>query len=278
MLKLEDTQNEFKPRCLSIDLEVGKKDNRIHQLAAVRGDNGESFVQGRQGLKDALLKLDRFAEDLSFLLGHNLIAFDLPHLQAVKPDLAILELPTIDTLRLNPLAFPRNPYHRLVKHYQDGQLHRGQLNDPELDARLTLDVFLNQRSAFMELAQQEPDLMLAWHWLATIDDAVSGLNSFFSSIRQASRPTDNEGRRAVESYLNERCCTNATRDALKQIEKHAWALAYVIAWLSVSGGNSVMPPWVRHQFPQAGLLVRKLRDVPCTEAACEWCRNRHDGQ
>ena len=40
---------------------------------------------------------------------------------------------------LNPLAFPRNPYHHLVKHYQDGQLNRGRVNDPELDARLALD-------------------------------------------------------------------------------------------------------------------------------------------
>jgi len=155
---LEDAQNEFKSRCLSIDLEVGIKDSRIHQMAAVRGDDGKSFVLGNQSLNDALVKLERFAEDFSFLLGHNLIAFDLPHLQAVKPDLAIFGLQTIDTLRLNPLAFPRNPYHRLVKHYQDGQLHRGRLNDPELDARLTLDVFLDQQNAFLELAAQEPDL------------------------------------------------------------------------------------------------------------------------
>ena len=54
-----------------------------------------------------LKKLDAFSEGLTFLLGHNIIAFDLPHLQAVEPDLAILALPAVDTLRLNPLAFPR---------------------------------------------------------------------------------------------------------------------------------------------------------------------------
>lgn len=31
----------------------------------------------------------------------------------------------IDTLWLNPLAFPRNPYHHLVKHYQDGRDSEG---------------------------------------------------------------------------------------------------------------------------------------------------------
>ena len=42
--------------------------------------------------------------------------------------------------------------------------------------------------------------------------------------------------------------------------RHGWPLAYALAWLSVAGGNSVMPPWVRHQFPDAGHLVRRLRD------------------
>ena len=100
------------------------------------------------GLAAALAKLDDLADGADFLLGHNLIAFDLPHLQAANPGLRLLRLPAVDTLRLNPLAYPRNPYHHLVKHYQDGQLKRGRINDPELDARLTLEVFDNQQKAF----------------------------------------------------------------------------------------------------------------------------------
>ena len=57
-----------------------------------------------------------------------------------------------------------------------------------------------------------------------------------------------------------------------------WPLAYVLAWLSVSGGNSVMPPWVRHQFPRAGQLLRQLRDLACTAPDCGWCRERHDAR
>ena len=33
-----------------------------------------------------------------------------------------------------------------------------------------------------------------------------------------------------------------------------------------------MPPWVRHQFPEAGEFVRKLRDTSCTDSSCKWCR------
>ena len=60
--------------------------------------------------------------------------------------------------------------------------------------------------------------------------------------------------------------------------RHGWALAYALAWMSVSGGASVMPPWVRHQFPEAGRLVRRLRDTACADAACQWCRERHDAR
>ena len=59
---------------------------------------------------------------------------------------------------------------------------------------------------------------------------------------------------------------------------NGWGLAYALAWLSVSGGNSVMPPWVRHQFPEAGMLLRRLRDTACDSPACGWCRERHDAR
>ena len=104
----------------------------------------------------AFAKLDELSRGADFLLGHNLIAFDLPHLKAANPGLRLLRLPAVDTLRLNPLAFPRNPYHHLVKHYQDGQLKRGRINDPELDARLTLEVFNNQQKALRD-APLRPD-------------------------------------------------------------------------------------------------------------------------
>ena len=39
-----------------------------------------------------------------------------------------------------------------------------------------------------------------------------------------------------------------------------------------------MPPWVRHNFAEAGRLVRRLRDTPCADAGCNWCRDRHDAR
>ncbi|MDE0415547.1 MAG: RecQ family ATP-dependent DNA helicase [bacterium] len=59
-------------------------------------------------------------------------------------------------------------------------------------------------------------------------------------------------------------------------ERTGWSLAYALSWISVAGENSVMPPWVRHQFPETGVLVRRLRDTSCTDPSCEWCRTWAD--
>lgn len=268
--------SSFAPRCLSIDLEVGLNDSRIHSFAAIRGDKPNASLHFKQGkLVAALEQLDKLAEGASFLLGHNLVAFDLPHLTAAKPDLRLLHLPAVDTLWLNPLAFPRNPYHHLVKHYQDGQLKRGRINDPLLDAQLTLDVFGNQHDA---LAATSPGLVLAWHWLTTVDNSGPGLDRFFTSLRKAPRPSDHEAIDAIKQQLNGEACTTHCDDIVSDAETHGWALAYALAWLSVAGGNSVMPPWVRHQFPQAGALIKRLRDTACTSPACKWCQERHSAK
>ena len=82
-------------RCLSLDLEVGIKDRRIRAFAGVRPDTGQplTFPVAGNSLAGALAELDDLAGGSDFLLGHNLIAFDLPHLKASSPNLQLLRLP-----------------------------------------------------------------------------------------------------------------------------------------------------------------------------------------
>ena len=263
----------FQSRCLSIDLEVGKEDGRIHAFGAVRGDTGQGYSGG--GSAAALAKLDELADGASVVLGHNLIAFDLPHLRAAKPDLQLLALPAVDTLRLSPLAFPRNPYHHLVKHYQDGGLKHGRVNDPELDSRLVLELFGDEREA---LRAAEPDLLAAWHWLTTpqFGGPDRALDALFAELRSEERPGDAEALAAIGRLLDGAACATHGRQAMAAAANARWSFAYALAWLSVAGGNSVIPPWVRHQFPDTGRLVHWLRNTACADPACGWCRERHD--
>ena len=263
-------------RCCSIDLEVSPYTDEIHALAGVRYDTEATYHASQAGpkLRTHLLALDTLAEGADFLIGHNLINFDLPYLRAAQPGLCLLELPVIDTLWLNPLAFPRFPYHRLVKHYRQGDLKRHTRNDPELDARLALLAFQNQQEALLDA---ERSLLAAWHWLCAGPDEP-GFNLFFEALRRSPRPSEAEGRNAVEERLEGVACVTQARRVIGSGTGRGWPLAYALAWLSVCGGNSVMPPWVRHQFPEAGTLVRLLRDTACTDPACRWCRQRRDAR
>lgn len=241
-----DTTTGRSENFLSLDLEVGVKDRRIHAFAAIRSNTGHLLTRRTSsgGLDAALAELDNFADGVDFLLGHNLIDFDLPRLRAANPNLRLLNLPAVDTLRLNPLAFPRNPYHRLVKHYQDGQLIRGRINDPELDARLSLELFNHQQRALRPESSnfESSNLLFAWHWLTTAVDGA-GFDWFFSSLRRSARPTAAKTSNAIYTLLNSKACRTHTREAIIDADRHAWDLAYALAWISVSGDNSVMPPF-----------------------------------
>ena len=260
--------------CLSLDLEVSVKTEQIYALAALHG--AQEFVAKQSQLPAAYRELDRFAADCQFLLGHNLLAFDLPHLTAAQPNLRLLHLPVIDTLLLNPLAFPRNPYHHLVKHYQDARIVRGCRNDPKLDAELCLTLLQDQLHALAKLQASKPDLLLAWHWLTSLAENGRGFDAVFSLVRAAPRPSDFEAQQAIQYLLQDQSCLTQQANLLQQAKQFAWEIAYLLAWLSVAGGDSVLSPWVHHTYPHTRQWIRSLRDVGCLEPACTWCRTRHD--
>ena len=113
------------------------------------------------------------------------------------PEADFLKLPVIDTLFLSPLAFPENPYHKLVKDYKLLKICR------------------------------------------------TGLEKIWEdyAAHAAKRPV----------------------------------LAYVLSWIMVSGGNSIIPPWVKHEFPGICNIIRKLR-YSCGDEACEFCKEHNDSE
>ena len=267
---------ELLNKCVSIDLEIDPKTNRIQSFAGVRHKPVESCVFKRGNLLEALERLDRFSDASEFVVGHNFITFDARHLQTTTRDLRLLSKPIIDTLWLNPLAFPRNPYHHLVKHYQDGRLQAGHVNDPELDADLVLTVLSNQIEALSEINHANPEITRVYHYLTTTQLDHAGFNAVFEFVRGAQRPGPAEAQTAIRRLLRGVACVHKIETVIPEVARDGWPLAYALAWISVAGGDSVMPPWVRHQFPEANRLVRRLRDTPCTDPDCDWCREQND--
>lgn len=278
-----------RPQCLVLDLEAtpAQPDQpaRIFKIGALRPDTGaELELNVGHALNDALRRLDAMADGAIFLLGHNLLEHDIPLLRAAAPHLSLLRLPVIDTLRLSPLAFPQNPYHRLIKDYK---LIRDSLNSPLADCRATLSLYMDQWQAFGGMAETHHDELYCQQGLIA-PHAGPGLGDLFQRLTGRTALGISALRTLIPEILKENdptqerdlkvCRTRLSRlleQDLVQPEQ-PWPIAYALAWLRVSGGNSVLAPWVRHQFPAVSRLIHELRDMPCDDPACRYCRSTHD--
>ena len=270
--------SEFLSGCLSIDLEVDPRTAKVFSLAAVRNDDHPALKSGTSSLEKYLDRLQDAIVGIAHPIGHNFLHHDMEHLIAARPRLAQIIQAPIDTLWLNPLAFPRNPYHHLVKHYQDGRLAAGHINDPELDARLVFEVLTNQLNAFQNLGDQEPDALAAYHYLTTRMELSGGFDAVFSYLRKAACPLQDEAVAAIRRMLSTRACDKRIEQTIGRLSnpRNGWPMAYALSWIAVAGGDSVMPPWVRTQFREASLIVRHLRDTSCKDSACDWCAEQND--
>ncbi len=260
-------------RSLAIDLELTRRANRLRHIGAVF--RGRKFEWPEAKLKDkgpapALAELDAFGRDAEYILGHNIISHDLPFLQAQATDLDLLKRPLIDTLYLSPLAFPRNPYHRLVKDYK---LVRASLSNPMEDIRLALSVFRDQWERFTRQVAEAQELLSFYRFCFRRGRfgafSGKGMSDVFGFIGAGEIP-DPESAADIFKHLTEGIvCRQAAATTVREITAsaaHAPVAAYALAWLTVSGANSVLPPWVRHQFPEIVSFLKKLRDIPCGAA------------
>ena len=265
----------FFSRCVSLDLEIDPKTARLFDFAAVTNDAAIRHDGGN--LDRSLDRLEAFCKTADFIVGHNILGHDIPHLVANRAQLANLHAAPIDTLWLNPLAFPRNPYHQLVKHYHDGRLQAGHVNDPEQDARLALQLLEDQIAAFAKLGKESPDILLVYHFLTSRDEQSGGFDALFQHLRGPA-PDQATAHSALIRLLADIVCKRSLEQTLGRLSdrKVVWPMAYALSWISVAGGDSVMPPWVRKQFPQAALIVRYLRDTHCSDPSCRWCTEKSD--
>ncbi|MBC6403143.1 MAG: RecQ family ATP-dependent DNA helicase [Hyphomonadaceae bacterium] len=265
-------------QCVSVDLEIHPDQAKIFKFAAVARDHRQPGLVVTKDVDTGLQKLHDYCRDFDHVIGHNILCHDLPHLLAAQQRLARLAEAPIDTLWLNPLAFPRNPYHHLVKHYQDGRLQTGHVHDPELDARLVFKVLENQIGEFAKLNESSPDALVAYHYLCCRTPNSDGFDYLFSHIRGAAIPKQSEAQDAMRRLLGPAACSGMVERTLERLDdiRLCWPMAYALSWISVAGGDSVMPPWVRARFREALHIVKTLRDTDCGSAKCTYCRTKND--
>ncbi|MBL0391588.1 RecQ family ATP-dependent DNA helicase [Ramlibacter monticola] len=232
------------------------------------------LATGAQPAAVVASRVNAVAGGARVLVGHNLLRHDLPQLRRQYPGLACLDLPVIDTLEWSALAFPTNPYHRLVKGYK---LVSDTRNDPLKDARITLDLLREEVEAFAAMHASDSGWVALLHFLVARDGP---LDQCLLAVRGAPAPEPAVANRLASQRFASKCCATrlariAERD-LVDAPDHRNALALALGWIRVSGGNSVLPVWVHKSLPQVRGLIGQLREQDCGDSACGYCREQHN--
>jgi ATP-dependent DNA helicase RecQ len=274
-MAMSDSHERAKAKCLCLDIETARRDRTIlRELGAFRPDtDARARIPGKA--VDLVTRLNELTQGAAFVLGHNVIAFDQPTLALLHPELTLHQLPLVDTLELSPVAFPQNPYHRLVKDYKLCTTTR---NDPVRDAELAYFLFMDQGEELQKRVKEYPDEALCLHYLLAPENG-KGVANFFATLRRTLRPTLEETQAAWIRATQGKVCIAGQHCVVDSwLPNSEWhkPLAYALAWLRVAGSNSVLPPWVSFTYPKTREVIATLRDVPCVDPDCVWCKDQHD--
>ncbi|MEO8279268.1 MAG: RecQ family ATP-dependent DNA helicase [Ideonella sp.] len=267
---------------LSLDIETNPAEgDRIFRIGAVRSDTGASLDLSINRTPPEPVgtridtRIDEITQGAAVLVGHNLRRHDHPQLFRQYPALELLQLPIIDTLELSAIAFPANPYHRLVKGYK---LLSDSRNDPLADARLALDLLGDEIEALASMHRVDPEWIGLLHFLLQADAPLDRLLGEVREHRCA--PTLDMAQAAAQRRFHGLCCETrlsrfAEDDATAESGHHL-SLAYALGWIRVAGGNSVLPRWVHEAMPDVRSLIGELREHDCRLPGCVYCRQQHN--
>lgn len=235
-----------------VDVEVGLKDKRIHDIGILRWDGAKYHSADKRAAIS-------FLEDVDFVCGHNVIHHDMKYLL----DDEVQRWRLVDTLYVSPLLFPERPYHHLLK---DDKLMNEQMNNPVNDCEKACDLLMDEiakwkalpdahRFIYATLLRDVPEFA---GFLAMVDAEVCDETTLVEHIHTA---------------YDGRICRHADLAAI--IEQQPVELAFALALISTTERNSITPPWVLHNYPNVENVVHRLRHTRCVEG-CDYCRTYLD--
>ena len=247
----EEVSNDAS-RYAFVDVEVGLKDKRIHDIGILRWDGAKYHSADKRAAIS-------FLEDVDFVCGHNVIHHDMKYLLGDETQRWTL----VDTLYMSPLLFPERPYHHLLK---DDKLMNEQMNNPVNDCEKACDLLMDEiakwkalpdahRFIYATLLRDVPEFA---GFLAMVDAEVCDETTLVEHIHTA---------------YDGRICRHADLAAI--IEQQPVELAFALALISTTERNSITPPWVLHNYPNVENVVHRLRHTRCAEG-CDYCRKYLD--
>ena len=239
------------PHYVIVDVEVGLKDRKIHDIGALR-DDGAVFH------KNSKKELFEFIGNAGYICGHNIIHHDATYLFDQTPPGRML----VDTLYISPLLFPERPYHRLVK---DDKLISDQMNNPVNDCEKARDLLMDEITRWSSLPDKKQELF------ASLLKGEKEFEGFLSMVN--ARYCKKGLAELARSLYNGKICDHADLQTL--IRQYPCELAYALALIDTADYRSVTPRWVLRNYPAVEYVVKLLRHTPCNEG-CDYCNTQLD--
>lgn len=247
----EEVSNDAS-RYAFVDVEVGLKDKRIHDIGILRWDGAKYHSADKRAAIS-------FLEDVDFVCGHNVIHHDMKYLLGDE----VQRWQLVDTLYVSPLLFPERPYHHLLK---DDKLMNEQMNNPVNDCEKACDLLMDEIAKWKALPVAQRFIY------ATLLHDVTEFAGFLAMV-DAETCDETTLLEHIRTAYEGRICQHADLAAI--IEQQPVELAFALALISTTERNSITPPWVLHNYPNVENVLHRLRHTRCAEG-CDYCRKYLD--
>lgn len=248
----EEPHNSYdSSRYAIIDVEVGLKDNKIHDIGALRYDNAIFHNASKKEFYD-------FINNVDYLCGHNIVHHDIKYLFGEEQHRWLL----VDTLYMSPLLFPECPYHKLVK---DDKLINEQMNNPVNDCQKAKELLWDEIARWHSLSYEKRKIFTS---LLKGKKEFDGFLKMVNSDEVASNLPE-----LIKQVYYGKICDHADLSSI--IHQHPCALAYALALIDTTDFRSITPGWVLHNYPEVEYIMKTLRHTSCNNG-CSYCNTLLD--
>ncbi|MDD5997013.1 MAG: RecQ family ATP-dependent DNA helicase [Bacteroidales bacterium] len=248
----EEEVSRDSSRFAFVDVEVGIKDKKIHDIGAWRWDDAIFHSADKRALQN-------FMNGIDYVCGHNIIHHDAKYLYGEED----LKFKLVDTLYVSPLLFPQRPYHRLLK---DDKLISEQINNPVNDCEKARDLLMDEVAEWRSLSKSKQTIY------STLLQDIPEFNGFLDFVNAKADKKENLTDLIKQEYQG-KICENAKLESI--IIRQPCELAYALALIDTTDCRSITPAWVLHNYPNVENVIKTLRHTRC-EQGCAYCNKDLD--
>jgi ATP-dependent DNA helicase RecQ len=239
-------------KILYIDIETDKN-GKIKDIGAL--------FDGQELHESQFAKIEKWINQAEYIVGHNIIAHDIPFLEKVLGPEIFRNKKIVDTLLWSPLLFSNNPYHKLVKGYKI--VNDSDYNNPLSDCKLTRRLLIDELNKFNELDSAIQQVYA--NLLIRLNDYSGFLKLINYKITYIDVAQD------IRALFKNKICNNAN---ISQFAKeNPVELAYAFSLINTKEDKSVLAYWIINTLPKTQQILDDIRFKYCGKPSCTYCNS-----